>query len=590
MKRRDLVVAGGLGGALLASGCTTSMAQPGAGGPRPMLIDIHSHIFNASDLPIERFIKIVFLKHYPKQAVSVMAIDDPDALDQLIHLFKALVIATRSPTALDEIRVLSGESVAQAQNALQTENDKKIIIAIADYTRKKGIATGAGDSGPLGRDKILRAIQDAGMPTGLAVSGESSDEDLNTAINAYRSMSLGVVLRWFGLFTRYRHVLAEKLAADHARQNFQVALLCPALVDYDHWLGQHLDTQPGEEAQNKFQSSLDTQVSVMGRISRRKTGPVVHGYVAFDPLRQVAWDTGVYRTTYEPLVLVRKAIRDEGFIGVKLYPPMGFRALGNDDKCQTYSIEESQTLRKLLAGATPDDSTAGCTPRPVHGSAALGKKLDTAMTRLFDLCTAEKAVILSHTNDSNGSNTGFSHRADPAFWLPVLEKWPTLHVAFAHFGSFDAESQAKPAGATGADASWEWTLGRFLRDHPQAPVYADISYLVEIVGKNAQAQRTYDDTVAKWVRQFDPECRHLMFGTDWIMLGIDPAYEGYTERVYQYFKTTIGFSDAMLKRLFAGNAAAFLGLRKNDAVRDRLARFYNRNGIPESRLPLFETT
>ena len=55
--------------------------------------------------------------------------------------------------------------------------------------------------------------------------------------------------------------------------------------------------------------------TLMGRIARRKTGPVVHGYVPFDPLRQAAWDAGVYKA-FDPMSLVKKALREDGFIKV----------------------------------------------------------------------------------------------------------------------------------------------------------------------------------------------------------------------------------------------------------------------------------
>jgi len=583
MKRRDLL-ASGAGAALTITGCATAQRPAGVpDGTRPRLIDVHSHVFNASDLPSERFIRVVFLEHYPKQAVSVMNIDDPDGMDQLMHLFTFLVGRTGAPSAFQEMKVLEAGS-AEKKYALRLENDREMIRGIADYI-KPGAAV-ADDGAPVRKDKILRALDRAAGPGGVAVAGgDEDDARLAKAQNAFRSLDLGTILRWFGLFTRYRYSLAEQLASDHENQKFPVDMLCPALVDYDNWLGQHLDAP--DQTQVKGASSLVDQVGLMGRIARRKTGPVVHGYVPFDPLRQAAWDAGVYKA-FDPLSLVRKALREDGFIGVKLYPPMGFRAMGNADKCQSYSQEKSETIKKLLALGPPDPSVADCKPpRPVPESPALGSRLDAAMTRLFDTVVAENGVIMAHTNYSNGANDGFSHRADPAYWLPVFKKWPTLHISLAHFGSFDAQSVAAPPGALNEEASWEWTLGRYLRDNPNAPVYADISYLVEIVGKPGSAQADYDRVVKAWVRQFDPDCRHLMFGTDWMMLGIDPAYAGYTERVYSYFSSIFNGDAAKLGRLFSGNAAAFLGLRTNDAVRARLLKFYDKYGMPRSRLPEF---
>ncbi|MDB5872206.1 MAG: amidohydrolase 2 protein [Ramlibacter sp.] len=580
MKRREFMMATGMGTALLAGGCETGPGLAPLPPSKLQLIDVHSHVFNASDLPAVRFIKIVFLKHYPKQALRVLDIDDPDMVDQLLTLLTAIVGSTKAPSASEETRILDLETPLVLSNGSTVENEKAVIAAIASFTMDRGMAVSAENGTPINTRRMRSAIFKAAGETALSTSDEAltQGQALVVAQRAYRSLDLGLVLRWFGLFTRYRHALAEQLASDHARQGFTASILCPALVDYDHWLGEYVSVSP-----------LPAQVTVMGRIARRKTGPVVHGYVGFDPLRQVAYEAGIFQG-YEPLALVRKAIREEGFVGVKLYPPMGYRPMGNADKCQTYPEEQNNTMRRLLAGAAQDPSTAGCTPRPADGSAAIGRKLDNAMSRLFDSCVLEHAVVMAHTNDSNGANKNYSHRADPAYWLDVFRNWPALHVGLAHFGSFDAESVAKPPGATGAKASWEWTLGRFLSANPAAPVYSDISYLVEIVGNVAADQKDYDKNLAAWVSEFDPQCRHLMFGTDWMMLGLDPAYEGYTERVYQYFRRNIGFDEAMLNRLFSGNAAAFLGLGKDDAVRQRLLKFYRKHSVPEARLPAFDRT
>lgn len=577
MKRRDVILAGASSGLMVLGGCANGQSVTSTGPALP-LIDVHTHIFNGSDLPTVRFIKIVVLKHYPKQALKTLDIDDPDVVDQLIAMLTWIVGRTRSPTAYEEVKVLDREQVARASNLAGAQNDAAVIDAVATFAFDRGLGVTSEDGALLNLGKLRRSILRAAEEDALGTSGAplSEPEARAVAEKAYRSKyDLGLLLRWFALFTRYRHDLAQQLAHDHARQpgtRFQAVLICPALIDYDFWLGEYVDRSP-----------LPAQVTVMGRVARRKEGPAVHGYVGFDPLRQVAFESGTFKE-YEPLALVRKAVREEGFLGVKLYSPMGYRPFGNSDPCQTYP--DIVSVRKLLAGSATDPQTAGCTPRPSDGSRVLGERLDAAMTKLFDTCVKEEAAVIAHTNDSNSAGENYSKRADPAYWIQVFRRWPTLRVGLAHFGSFSAKSVGRPPGSTGDAATWEWTLGRFLRTAPSAPVYADISYLVEIVGRSESEGQKYTNTFGAWISQFDPECRHLMFGTDWTMLALDPAYEGYTERVYRYFQSALGFSSPMMQRLFGGNAAAFLGLRENDGPRNRLLGFYRRHGLPASRLPL----
>ena len=73
------------------------------------LIDVHCHLFNATDLPARRFIKIVFLQHYPVQGSErLLDLDRKDTVDYLIDLMLFLVGAGRAPTAQHEMDVLDG--------------------------------------------------------------------------------------------------------------------------------------------------------------------------------------------------------------------------------------------------------------------------------------------------------------------------------------------------------------------------------------------------------------------------------------------------------------------------------------------------
>ena len=142
---------------------------------------------------------------------------------------------------------------------------------------------------------------------------------------------VGRYIRWVLLFTRYRFELAEELDQLHGRsaQQPRIALMTPAMVDFGKWL------EDDEHIQ------IEQQVEIMNRIARRRSGPRVHGFVAFDPLRQALYDHGRHKPSEkDPMVIVRNAIEvtwtrgrrgrtTGGAIGVKLYPPMGFQAIGN---------------------------------------------------------------------------------------------------------------------------------------------------------------------------------------------------------------------------------------------------------------------
>lgn len=582
MDRREVLKAAvGLAATNWLGGCNSDLPAIGTAELTVMpLIDAHCHLFNGSDLPTVRFIKIVILHNYPQQGIRTLDIRDKDAMDGLIALLTVIVGRTRAPTANNEVAVLKGEASSLALNRDTLANETAVIEATAAFLSQNQFSV-AGDLAP----NALRTIRGAIVSAATGAVGVAVSDDTMTALEAnalaeraYRSDSdLGTQLRWFALFTRYRYVLSEQLWNDHARQGFPPLLLCPAAIDYDRWLGENVDASP-----------LPSQVDVMGALARRTTGPVVHGYVAFDPLRQAYFAAGNKLKDFDPLGLVRRALRDEGFLGVKLYPPMGFRPTGNEaSSCQTYP---KWPIDDLHAATTNDPRTDKCKPRPADGSVALGQMLDSAMAGLFDLCIAEGASIIAHANHSNESGPNYADRADPAYWVDAFQRWPKLRVCLAHFGHYQTKSAGAPSGIQLPEASWEWMLGRYIKQAGDSPVFADISYLSEVAGSDDAGQNLYAKIFRRWIDEFDPECRHLIFGTDWTMLGLDRSYRGYTKNVHSFFKNKVGLDQLRLNRLFFGNAGRFLGLGRDDAARKRLLGFYERNGLPLSRLPVIEET
>ncbi len=575
MKRREILLGGGsvIAGWVLP-GCNNTRSQSAL--PANVvagLIDAHCHVFNGSDLPGVRFIKAAVLENYPKQAVRTLDIDDPDAVDGLLALLLFILERPAPPSAVAEAALLAADQPANLVHLRGAQNEAAVIDAIAEFgARDRTAAATAGGASPKAVDAIVDSLLAAAGQTRIATGSQAPPEvNRETAEKAFRSKAdIGQYLRWFALFTRYRHSLADDLARTHRAQGFEAVLLCPALIDYDFWLHQNVDRSP-----------LPGQVTVMGRIARRKTGPVVHGYVGYDPLRQAYFASGK-RAAFDPLALVRKAIREEGFLGVKLYPPMGFKPLGNEaDSCQIYD----ETIVRDLGTSSRAAPDVGCDPRPALGSTAVGKRLDDAMAALFDLCVAEEACVVAHANESNAAGPGYARRADPAHWIAVFRRWPRLRVNLAHFGHFSARSAMAPAATQMPQASWEWALGRYISEARDPPVFADVSYLTEVFRKPDEEMRKYLAIFKAWISQFDPECRHLVFGTDWTMLGLEASYETYTKSTYAFFRDGCGFDRKRLDRLLVGNAGRFLGLRDGDPARGRLIKFYADNGLPIARLP-----
>src|SRR5262249_31432565 len=141
------------------------------------------------------------------------------------------------------------------------------------------------------------------------------------------------------------------------------------------------------------------QVEVMARISRRKTGVRVHGFVGFDPLRQALHVKHGLPPSQSPLAVVQRAVETKGFIGIKLYPPMGFRPIGN---------AELKDFPPYVVSPTGLGKDAG-------------KLLENALLSLFVWCRDNNVPVMAHARNSNDPYPRYGERAHPELWGRLLQ-------------------------------------------------------------------------------------------------------------------------------------------------------------------------
>ncbi|THK36413.1 amidohydrolase [Ensifer sp. MPMI2T] len=567
MFRRDFLKQAAVSAAALTTGCVGRNDGPTSPGDGQLLIDAHCHVFNASDLPAARFIRQVVFEDFPKQTKQIMGIRDPDIADRLIELALRLLGTDRAPDADEEIAFLktgktsrrSAERFSDAR-AAAIEDTARFLLEVDSRMRRIGSETrGAAGAGTKaarqkGDQKFLDFFVGPELQTKrLDASAMSLTEARAASRNAFANR--GVITRylnWFSLFRLYRHVLVDRLIDDAKRQGFKVELLTPALVDYDEWLFEDVTRSP-----------LGKQMEVMDYVSRRPDRPAVHGYIGFDPLREVAYRTHAKGATVSSLATARRALTEHGFVGVKLYPPMGFRASGNRGPYPQRTVDR--------LGFRPD------------------RHLDDALDDLYELCVELDAPILAHGYSSNGSGPDYADRGDPAYWIPVFKKYPSLRVCLAHFGRFDARSEGRKERPL-PEGSWEWALGEFIRTNPRQAVFADISYFSEALSDKSEVRGPLANSFKRWMKEFDPRAEHLIFGTDWIMAGQEQGYEHYIQSVNSFLLHDCGLDDEIRDRIFRGNAMKFLPLQRGSKGRGRLLAWYARRGLDPSRLPVSRST
>jgi predicted TIM-barrel fold metal-dependent hydrolase len=342
---------------------------------------------------------------------------------------------------------------------------------------------------------------------------------------------------------------------------------------------------PPKEAKKDGAAAMQDQVEVMARISRRKTGVRVHGFVGFDPLRQALHVKQRSPPSQSPLALVQRAIETKGFIGVKLYPPMGFRPIGNAELKEAFPPYVVSTPTGLGKDA--------------------GKLLDNALLSLFVWCRDNNVPVMAHARNSNEPYPKYGERANPELWGRLLrtkdaggKDFSSLHINLAHFGGFEEAFEEENS----MQETWEWANGKLWSDFPHSPVFADISYFNDVLplvfrrnpndpARAAHAARLekIKEFLASFRERFPTSGKHLIFGTDWTMVGNAEGFpelgrpisnKRYTDRVCE-FLTEAGYGPDIDDILF-NNAVRFLGLGpegRERGTRGRLERFYASAGL-----------
>ncbi len=277
-----------------------------------------------------------------------------------------------------------------------------------------------------------------------------------------------------------------------------------------------------------------------GQINRLvKKNPELLTFVAFDPFRGD-----------QAMKMVRRG-RKLGALGVKFYPPSGYRPLGNSILNRPERSGPLQTQwdsRYGQLGANPN------------------AKLNALCKSLFAYCEKEGMPIFLHcTRHGFEAANGYGvHHSDPEYWVSVFETYPKLRVAFGHAGGYDGWSKANtwspnPSNpGVGSDKSFERKVYELCVTHENA--YADFGY-------HGFHGNTTDNVLRDALRVLlgrDDQATHpfgkkIMYGSDWYMV----LSEGHPASGLRAFDKLFR-NDLQAHRIafFAGNAARFLGLRR----------------------------
>lgn len=179
---------------------------------------------------------------------------------------------------------------------------------------------------------------------------------------------------------------------------------------------------------------------------------------------------------------------------------------------------------------------------------SLGYAVDTdTLKRVYRYCIDQDVPVLLHC--SHGGfyrSTDYINYCDPAVWKPVLTgSLEGLRVCFAHFGGW--QSLGTPGGLQ--PGTWGGTILQLMRDLPN--VFTDLAYHCDQM-LNAAHEEQYFRTLKSLLEDAKLR-RRILFGTDSWLLRLDM-----TESVFwSYYRRRLSSAD--FDRIASAAPREFLG-------------------------------
>ncbi|WP_299910345.1 amidohydrolase family protein [uncultured Paracoccus sp.] len=541
-------------GVLALSGCGSGLARPGRQADLGAgAIDAHMHLFNGRDVPALGFLRQVILPDlgntfpvavigpFAEMIVTFLLQGTRDAAAELAGLGQAPLprispaedearlaraidgyfgaAQARAETQLAASRAMRSAASGEAAAVLLPEPDQQLLSALSDAA---GVPVGEAAAGMAAGDQPSIAARRAVPSTGQQLAPGLLNPDRRSATAS--SLSLSNTLQWAMLMTRDRAVIRDQAARLYGRPT-EARIFCNHLVDMALWLNA---TEP------QSVSPMAQQVDLAARLSQREARVLVLNFVPFCPLRAAIEGASV-------LEGVQRAITQNGFAGVKLYPPMGFRP--DDNSAISF------------AHARPDIAR---NPPPRAA-------LDRALGALYRWCAENDVPIATHASHSMGAGPGTKDYSAPWLWAPVLRDHPDLRVNLAHFGGFNRHQEA----------NWQVRLGQMMTEDRN--LYFDTGYWDEAARDVDSAPGGPLAMTQAFLATYPLAGERMLYGSDWHMIAREPDHPDY-HRMMRDFVGRLTPDKAAQQRIMGGNALSWLGLdRPEGAQFRRLAAHHGGN-------------
>jgi len=532
INRLELLRLLGVAGVSLGASCPPAPKPYPAHVPDPA-IDAHCHVFNGSDLPVAGFVSQIELE-------TILAESPLASVKEFIIGKISDLLLTFSAGYQDEIAFLAGRPSAPEPRDLYRQ---AVMLFISDATAGDppgSAAPAAMQADPQHAPFVAQLI--SSMAPGALSYLQADPTQAVKVLNPEDilgddpfALDLEHYLGWAEQMVDYRIRNIDRLFQLFGPERQGVTVATPAMVDFHRWLNA-ADNGLSVDESLAPKVPISDQVDLMIQVIRQR--PNVLPFVPIDPRND--WS--------ESLKLLELCFGDldpdwtpTGFVGVKVYPPLGF------------SPSDNSHIPKFFGNAIE--------------AFALQATVETNLDALYRYCSENDVPIMTHCNQSNYAPLGrFGDTGNAALWQPVMKRYPALRLNLGHFGDVGGFASNPGDGI-------HTTIGAMWKAYPR--VYADVSDAanVSVPAFRSMLASSYSAFYAT-----NPEIvQRLMFGTDWDILGVTRGFETFLD---DWSAAVDGIAALVPQpdlrhRFFFDNAAAFLGFTdKNSRNRGRIARHY----------------
>jgi predicted TIM-barrel fold metal-dependent hydrolase len=343
-------------------------------------------------------------------------------------------------------------------------------------------------------------------------------------------------------------------------QKDKIDLYVPLMVDYEYWFKNTPDNSIKEQIEHIYNNIV---LPYKGKI---------HPFVAFDPAREIAFRKHMLNPDRKPelygsLQLVKDAIENKGFIGVKLYNAMGYKPFNNE------TVDDKRRRRIGLH-------------KKMGYHIFKGEEYDEVLSELYDYCVDNQVPITTHCGMygiESYHNASFDF-GQAVFWHEVLsqKKYKDLHLNLAHFGWCQ---QHRYHGNKG----WVKDICEMLTEYEY--LFTDVAHHSVLLEKNNRRFKSdYEDMRRDWSDYRGKDCwskikKKILFGIDWHIIKRVKKFEQFKDKYVKILKHRNLFTNEEIDDFLGGNAVKFLGLlpkagkRKKDGNWERLKKFYKNHKI-----------